>query len=145
MNIYLGEGLDSVDEDKGFAEMGKIHFQLPAVATSLKALDSQVFRQHLLNSETRSSMSPSGWWRGAGSFSTSGILNDRVVDKCESLMMLVASTAALERSFSSFANIITTTRNGLSVEKARKLAVVNKILAVPPEDVYFFQDVEVVE
>lgn len=116
----------------GFEEMGRLHFLLAVTASSLKALDDTCFPKHLLDESAMKLMSPSAWWRAAGAYSNR--LNPKAVDICESLMLLPSSTAALERSFSTMGNIITKKRNRLGIEKARKLAVINKTLGVSGDE-----------
>lgn len=124
---YLGRNLSREQEQVGFKEMERIHFQLPMIASSLKARDDTVFASHLLRDETITMMSPVAWWRSSAAYSIR--ILPKMVEACEVLMILPSSTAALERAFSTMGNIITKKRNRLGIEKARKLAVVNKTLS----------------
>ena len=59
-----------------------------------------------------------------------GLLPEHVTSFILKLMILPASTSALERCFSTLGNIITKKRNRLGILKAEKLCICNRMLAM---------------
>lgn len=112
--------------DIGFDYLNEVNPKLVALAASLQAQDAERFPKHLLLSTTLEEMSAQSWWKAMATLTN---IDKSCVDFCETLMMLPASSACIERSFSTLSDIITKRRNRLCVDTAQKLCVVNRKLA----------------
>ena len=103
---------------------------VPLVA-NLRANNDLVFPKHMMLPTTINQMKVHAWWRSLATLSTIG---ESAINFCESIMLLPASTAAIERSFSTLGDILTKKRNQLKVDRAKKLCVVYKTLASVESD-----------
>ena len=79
-------------------------------------------------------MDPVTCWKAIGSKCTD--LPDGFVDLMVTLQSATASSASLERVFSSFGLIMTKLRNRLGLAKAQKLVFVYRMLRGPKESDY---------
>lgn len=86
-------------------------------ASELGNSESNYFFRAYLNPTIRKEMDPRRWWKSAG---TSGIIQ-AFIDFVDTLFTYPASTASIERAFSTLGGVMTKQRNRLSLEKAAKL------------------------
>jgi hAT family protein len=87
----------------------------------IKKSKSDFFFDSFLEPEVQSTMNPLHWWLQ----SVTSAIPPRLLDMVQGLFVLPASTAGIERCFSTMGNIMTKQRNRLSVEKATKLCCIN--------------------
>jgi hypothetical protein len=87
-------------------------------AVSLTELDFQTFPKALLNPEVCEKTNPVCWWSSVSKISN---LSNGFIEMAQKLMVLPASTAGLERNFSTLSRIITKPRNRLGLDKSSKL------------------------
>lgn len=127
----LGARLTREEYDVGFDYLNELSPKLVALSASLQAEDSEVFPKHMLLSTTLEEISAQSWWKAMAKFTN---IDKTCIDFCETLMMLPASSACIERSFSTLSDIVTKKRNRLTVDKAQKLCVVNRKLAPKSND-----------
>ena len=86
--------------------------------------DKILMQKSLLKGET--ALSPAQWWRLMGQRIPT--LPSGLTKLAEELMMLPASTSAIERCFSTMGSIMTKTRNRIGIEKAGKLCFIYRTL-----------------
>jgi hypothetical protein len=125
--LSLGELLSRTqkEEAREWLDNKQEGFSLVAMAFQIK--DKSFFPSSLLKDETLNNMSPVSWWELARS-DRPDLISSKFFSLVENLMMLVASTAGIERWFSTMTNTITDKRNRLALEKATKIGFINKHL-----------------
>lgn len=129
---FKGSRLTREEFNIGFDYLNEVNPKLVALAASLQAEDCEVFPKHLLLPTTLDEMSAHSWWKAMTKLTN---VDKSCVDICETLMMLPASSACIERSFSTLSDIVTKKRNRLCVDTAQKLCVVNRKLAPKEIDI----------
>ena len=85
--------------------------------------DCEPFKPYMFNNNIIENVTPSCWWR-----SLDGIVEKYFADVAEKLLTAVASSAGVERIFSTFGYIHSNIRNRLGIEKAAKLVFIYRIL-----------------
>lgn len=98
-----------------------------AIVLALESRDETFFSSVLFEEAVISGVDPFSWWRTASSDNPEKIIPE-FVNLCEILLKLPASTAGLERTFSTMGNIISDKRNRLGLSKVDKLCFVNQRL-----------------
>ena len=78
--------------------------------------DCEPFKPYMFNNNIIENVTPSCWWR-----SLDGIVGKDFADVAEKLLTAVASSAGVERIFSTFGYIHSNIRNRLGIEKAASL------------------------
>ena len=81
------------------------------------------FQSYMFTDAVTNHVTALTWWK-----SQSSLLNNDVIDMAEQLFTTVASSAGVERVFSTFGLVHSNIRNGLGIEKAAKLVFVFKLL-----------------
>jgi len=81
------------------------------------------FHPYMFVSEIVNSVSPIAWWH-----SQSERLTDRLFTLFDQLLSAIASSAGVERVFSTFGPVHSKLRSRLGIEKAGKLVFVYKLL-----------------
>jgi hypothetical protein len=97
------------------------------IILAFHSADETFFSPLLMNDAIASKLNPLSWWRTAQSDNPTRIPHS-FLEICETLLGLPASSAGLERCFSTLGNTITDRRNRISVEKAKKVCFVNHSL-----------------
>ena len=130
---YKGEGL-SQEQDQAAAnwlkEIGKE--ALIPVILSLSINDNETFPSTLLETKVIETFSAVKWWRILKTKLRSNslsILNEEVCDFILTICSLPASSASVERTFSTFGTIHTKLRNRLGNKTTEKLVMCNRILS----------------
>lgn len=97
------------------------------IVLAFQSADQTFFSPLLMDESIALKLEPVSWWRTAQSDNPTKIPHS-FLETCESLLGLPASSAGLERCFSTLGNTITDRRNRISVEKAKKVCFVNHSL-----------------
>ncbi|KAI6649837.1 Transposase [Oopsacas minuta] len=105
--------------------MEYIHQHCPnAMATVLQfKAGYDPFKSYMFSDDVVDNITPACWWA-----SMHGTLGKDITKVAEQLLTAIASSAGIERIFSTFGYIHSKTRNRLGIEKAAKLVFVYRIL-----------------
>lgn len=126
----IGIGLPKKFRERGHDFLVKINPLYYNAQLKLEIGDETFYDSKLLNKEILKgevAITASQWWELMGSVMGSK-LPIGFAGLAKNLMMLPASTSAIERCFSTMGSIITDTRNRLGIEKASKLCLAYRSL-----------------
>jgi len=126
----LGCGLPSDLKDRGLLFISEVNPVGVIAATALANEDSQYFFSAFLKSEVYEKMDPLSWWREAATSRVPLALKTLA----SKIFVLPSSTGAVERNFSTLANIMTKQRNRLSIDKASKLCRIHNFLTLQQQE-----------
>ena len=118
---YLGARLTAT-EIEGALEW--LHQNKPGLLGDVLNLraKAQPFSKFMFENDTIGKMKPIDWWRSQDK------LSPELTELAEQLLITCASSAEVERIFSTFGIVFTKLRNRLGIEKAHKLVFLFKIL-----------------
>jgi hAT family protein len=124
--IYSKTGMGLKDADKNIginwiAKKNNFYIQFCGENGEINKQKSDYFFDSYLKQEVQSKMNPLDWWKQ----SVTTAAPNKLLDIINILFILPASSAGIERCFSTMGNIMTKQRNRLTIEKATKLCCIN--------------------
>ena len=125
---YSGVGMDLQDVETAKDWLMELNPEYLAAAISFQA-EATPYPKSFFQPAART-MKPDTWWKTVGE---SCVLPDGFVDLMITLHVATASSASLERIFSTFGLVITKLRNRLGLQKAQKLVFCYRMLRGPTE------------
>ena len=125
---YSGVGMDLQDVETAKDWLMELNPEYLAAAISFQA-EATPYPKSFFQPAART-MKPDTWWKAVGE---SCVLPDGFVDLMITLHVATASSASLERIFSTFGLVITKLRNRLGLQKAQKLVFCYRMLRGPTE------------
>lgn len=125
---YSGQDMDLEDAESAREWLAEHNLEFLAAAISFQA-EALPYPRSFFMAAART-MDPVTWWQAVGANS---ILPDGFMDLMVSLHQASASSASLERIFSSFGLVMTKLRNRLGIQKAQKLVFCYRMLRGPSE------------
>ena len=127
---YCGQGMDIQDVETAKNWLMELNPDFLLAVISFQA-EADPYPKSFFQPKARTMM-PSTWWIAVGN-SCKQLLPDGFVELMVSLHVATASSASLERIFSSFGLVITKLRNRLGLAKAQKLVFCYRMLRGPRE------------
>ena len=125
---YAGKDMEPKDAETAREWLGDHNSEFLAAAIAFQAEASPYPKSFFLPAAR--TMKPVTWWQAVG---VNSVLPDGFVDLMVTLHEASASSASLERIFSSFGLVMTKLRNRLGLEKAQKLVFCYRMLRGPTE------------
>ena len=132
---YCGQGMDIQDVETAKNWLMELNPDFLIAALSFQA-EADPYPKSFFQPKARTMM-PSTWWTAVGN-SCKQLLPDGFVELMVTLHVATASSASLERIFSSFGLVITKLRNKLGLTRAQKLVFCYRMLRGPRELDYVF-------
>jgi len=125
-NRFRGRNLSGKQKDLAYTYLSSLHSDLVPLVMAVECGD-QPFASYLFKPNiTR--ISPMTWWKVAAKCITDIDLQKQMLSLCTQLMSAVASTAGLERVFSTFGLVQSKLRNRLGNDKAAKITFLVRAL-----------------
>lgn len=121
---YQCRNLSKIQIDCALQYLAEEHPTCLSTVVSLRA-KAKPFEQYMFSDDLMKNISPLAWWKSQTH------LSPEMQDLTSKLLSAVASSAGVERIFSTFGFVHSKTRNRLGTEKAGKLVFIYKLLNNP--------------
>jgi len=125
---YRGQTLTPTEYDTGMDLASTEHSLIIPDLVNFKA-EAPPFQQFMFQEKVIQSVQPLDWWK-----SQTDRLNKETMTVVNQLLTATASSAGVERVFSSFGLVHSNLRNRLGIEKAGKLVFLFKLMNKKPVD-----------
>ncbi|KAM4023539.1 uncharacterized protein ACNLHF_028214 [Anomaloglossus baeobatrachus] len=120
--IYRGKKLSEAEINSAMEWLANTNHDIVATVLKLKC-ESAPFQKHMFADNVVNELKPLDWWK-----SQSLVLPAKIINLATQLLTASASSAGVERLFSSFGFVHTTVRNRLGTAKAGQLVFLLKVL-----------------
>ena len=118
----FGSQLSADERDKAMQWVANRHPSLLSLFVKLEA-KAPPFKKHMFGPQVTNGVTPVQWWTAQRD-----ALGDDATQLAEQLLTARASSAAVERVFSTFGLVQSDLRNRLGIAKAGKLVFIYKVL-----------------
>lgn len=126
LDPHFQKDIENMPEDEEGKAMSLAEEEFPEVIPIILKMKAKAYpfdKAYLFESKVMSHLTPCSWWRAL-----KGKIDTNVIEDVCGLLNGVASSASVERIFSTFGLVHSKLRNRLGVEKAGKLVFLNKAL-----------------